>query len=839
MLTRHELVSSRSGRPRPTSHFSPRRALAVAGIAAAMILMALASTSPVLASTDIHVTFTTVERPYNAGVDAAVDTTAGCQVVEDTSPDFLECHVTGSPSATLDSPNAGPARTSTADPTDFYLTGDNAGSYTIVGATGSGTISQAPLDITAVTDSRGYNGTAASTATPTFPSAQVQTGDSVTGLAEVFDSRNAGSRTLSVSAYTVNDGNGGLNYAVTTHDGVAGTISQAPLDITAVTDSRGYNGGVDSSVTPTTGAGQVQAGDSVTGLDQEFASKNVLGANGSTLHVTAWTVNDGNSGNNYAFPTLHTASGTITKAPLDISAVTDSRQYNGTISSTLIPTTGAGQVQTGDSVTSRTQAYASKNVLGTNGSTITVTGYTVNDGNSGGNYQVTTHSVAGTITKAPMIVNAVDNVKTANGDPSAAATPTTPSTVFLGDSIVGRFSETYDTAAAGTNKVLTPAGTVNDGNGGNNYAYTYNPFNTGRIRPAAVASLAFTAQPIDTKINTPILNSCAAGGSPCGAGSASVTVTATDQFGNLAGPGAPGADAGTNPPNNPAINVVIKQTNSGGTTIGPAGGTATSGGVASFGTSLVLSGTFIGHTKLYAFTTSPATNTTSADFRIVNDLSACNLVTCKNNAGNGGDKNHLQFLYGQVTSTGTYSATTLTTQFVGVNQVDTRCGSNHTINTGVELRANGSDVNTTANGYMLMIIPKDTLKFYGVTSRGTPSFNICLGALYLGDGTPAHPFGSQYLKWNTLNGLATERQDTLALDGDTYYRYWGTPANCGAKGLTASDPCIYLRTKQKADITALIQQGILATGADANMHDSDLAIVIKKPKPYDSKGGVY
>ena len=33
--------------------------------------------------------------------------------------------------------------------------------------------------------------------------------DTVTGLDQVFDSRNAGARTLTVSAYTVNDGNGG------------------------------------------------------------------------------------------------------------------------------------------------------------------------------------------------------------------------------------------------------------------------------------------------------------------------------------------------------------------------------------------------------------------------------------------------------------------------------------------------------------------------------------------------------------------------------------------------------------------------------------------------------
>ena len=56
-------------------------------------------------------------------------------------------------------------------------------------------------------------------------------------------------------------------------------------------------------------------------------------------------------------------------------------------------------LQGSDSVTSLTQSYQSKNVLGSNLSTLEVAaGYTVNDGNSGNNYTVTTNTAAGTIT---------------------------------------------------------------------------------------------------------------------------------------------------------------------------------------------------------------------------------------------------------------------------------------------------------------------------------------------------------------------------------------------------------------------------------------------------------
>ena len=53
-----------------------------------------------------------------------------------------------------------------------------------------------------------------------------------------------------------------------------------------------------------------------------------------------------------------------------------------------------------DSLTNLVQAFGSKNVMGTGGSTLSVTGYTLSDGNNGGNYTVVTNTAAGTIGKA-------------------------------------------------------------------------------------------------------------------------------------------------------------------------------------------------------------------------------------------------------------------------------------------------------------------------------------------------------------------------------------------------------------------------------------------------------
>ena len=100
--------------------------------------------------------------------------------------------------------------------------------------------------------------------------------------------------------------------------------------------------------------------------------------------------------------------GTINAASLTISAVTDTKTYDGTTSSSALPTI-TGTLFGSDTVTGATQAFVSQNVLGLNGSTLQVTGYTVNDGNGGANYIVNSSGTAsGTIDPASLLVTADD-----------------------------------------------------------------------------------------------------------------------------------------------------------------------------------------------------------------------------------------------------------------------------------------------------------------------------------------------------------------------------------------------------------------------------------------------
>ncbi|MBK9520964.1 MAG: hypothetical protein IPO13_04980 [Rhodocyclaceae bacterium] len=186
--------------------------------------------------------------------------------------------------------------------------------------------------------------------------------------------------------------------------------------------------------------------------------------------ATGYTVNDGNSGNNYTV-TTNTAAGTITAAALALNAVTDSKVYDATTGSS--GTVAKVGLQGSDSVTSLTQSYQSKNVLGSNLSTLEVAaGYTVNDGNSGNNYTVTTNTAAGTITAATLS-STLAGIANKTYDGNATATVGVTLAGVIGqDSVSGSGSGLYDNRNVGTNKPVTVASINLSGIDATNYVAT-------------------------------------------------------------------------------------------------------------------------------------------------------------------------------------------------------------------------------------------------------------------------------------------------------------------------------------------------------------------------------
>ena len=189
----------------------------------------------------------------------------------------------------------------------------------------------------------------------------------------------------------------------------------------------------------------------------------------------------------------------ITKADLDVTTSNVTKTYDGTLIAIGTPVvTGGTQLFGTDSLSAGTYAFTTANA-GSGDKTVTAAGVTVNDGNSGGNYNVTyVNNTTSTINPASLTVEAADVTKTYDGTTTATSTPvlvsgtlyTNASNGSVQDSLGGGTYAFTDPNAGIGNKTVTASGvTVDDGNGGGNYAITYVNNTTSTINPA---ELAFT-----------------------------------------------------------------------------------------------------------------------------------------------------------------------------------------------------------------------------------------------------------------------------------------------------------------------------------------------------------
>ncbi len=95
------------------------------------------------------------------------------------------------------------------------------------------------------------------------------------------------------------------------------TVNPAPLTIAATPSTKVYDSTTAATAVPTV-SGFI-GNDSVTGLSEIYADKNA--GSSKVLSVNAYTIKDGNSGNNYSVTTVQ-ASGLISPAPLTIIGTT-------------------------------------------------------------------------------------------------------------------------------------------------------------------------------------------------------------------------------------------------------------------------------------------------------------------------------------------------------------------------------------------------------------------------------------------------------------------------------------------------------------------------------------
>ena len=368
------------------------------------------------------------------------------------------------------------------------------GNYNLTYVGANLTITTAPVTVTGLAaNNKVYDGT--NTATLNFGGAALtgvlaaDTGNVTlvqTGYTATFASTNAGiGATVNISGLTLS-GTAASNYTLTNSiTTTTAAITARPLHVTATASSKAYDGTTSATAVVTLQDDRI-AGDNLTfSSNATFADKNV-GA-GKAVSITSIAISGGASQANYALANTTTSTtASITARAITVTAVATSKTYDGTVSSSGVPTISPALV--GADTATFTQSYDNKNA-GT-GKTLAPAG-AVNDGNGGGNYNVTLTSVStGVITAAPLTVTAAAKNKI-YGTIDPALTYTITNGALVGsDSLTGNLTRV---AGEGVGAYAIQQGTLA---ADSNYSLTY----VGANLTISTAQLNVTGLAVNSKV---------------------------------------------------------------------------------------------------------------------------------------------------------------------------------------------------------------------------------------------------------------------------------------------------------------------------------------------------
>jgi hypothetical protein len=298
--------------------------------------------------------------------------------------------------------------------------------------------------------------------------------------------------------------------------------------VTAAANTKPYDGSTSAAATPTITLGSLASPDTP-GFSETYDNRNA--GMGKTM-TPAGSVADGNSGNNYTVTFVTSANGTINALPITVTGAANEKPYDGNTTAAATPTITLGSLVAPDTA-GFTETYDNRNAG--MGKTMKPAG-SVSDGNSGNNYTVTfVNSANGIVDARAISVTASANEKTYDGNTSAAALPAITSGSLVAPD-TANFIETYDNRNAGIGKTMTPAGSVTDGNSGNNYAVTFVTSTNGTIDKApAIVTLTdlnktYNGNPQSPTVTTnpPLLGVTLAGAPDTNAGNYPMTATIND-----------------------------------------------------------------------------------------------------------------------------------------------------------------------------------------------------------------------------------------------------------------------------------------------------------------------
>jgi filamentous hemagglutinin family protein len=322
---------------------------------------------------------------------------------------------------------------------------------------------------------------------------------------------------------TGTDSNYNFSYVGSTH-----TVTPAPLAAALTgSTSKVYDGGTSAVLVAGNFAlsGFVNVeGASVSQTTGTLDTANVGSSKTVTTNLSSsdFAANSGTQLSNYTLPTSASGNiGSVTPAPLTVSAANASKTYDG-----AAYTGGNGVAYAG---------FVNNETPGVLGGTLAYTGTSQGARNAGSyvitpaglsssNYAVSFADGSLSVAPTPLTVTAVTNTKSFDGNSEAQAVPVVSG--LKGSDAVVNLREAYADANPGTGKTLSVQSgyQIVDGNNGNNYLVSLVPNQTGEIRALPVAVLAPTLAVAPTGNSAPptltVLASSSASSSSSGSSSA-------------------------------------------------------------------------------------------------------------------------------------------------------------------------------------------------------------------------------------------------------------------------------------------------------------------------------
>ncbi len=286
--------------------------------------------------------------------------------------------------------------------------------------------------------------------------------------------RNAGLYTITGTG--LSSGNYDISYA-----GGTLTVDRAALTLTSSNVTKTYDGTLAAvGAALATGGTQLFGGDSVSGGSFAFTDANA--GTGKTVTTGGVTVNDGNGGNNYVVGYADNTSSIINRADITVASTNVTRTYDGglgasgsamVVSGTLFHNASNGGAA--DGLSGGTFAFTDKNA-GIGNRTVTTTNVAVNDGNGGGNYNVSyADNSTSTINRATVGFQGTVSDKDYDGSTAASLSGYTLTGLIGGETLTASAgSADFVDRNAGIGKTVNIGGIAlaDGGNGGVASNYT-------------------------------------------------------------------------------------------------------------------------------------------------------------------------------------------------------------------------------------------------------------------------------------------------------------------------------------------------------------------------------